>query len=652
MFKKLLASLLSVLCLFSIVGVNVSAERKSLSTSNVEIDGLKFYAGEQIEPIKVSIRNPIGTVENYDNFPITNIFNSDQIALYYAYIDKGTNELKFIGSGDSLEKGESYSIVIPFDADPERIRVLNNEEVAFESTNLKYDNNKYYFDKDEGTIPVMAYTFVCKEKIDVINIKGDVNLNANKKMTNIGEIEAAEDVKNAIAIGAVMYLDADAFEEKDLETNIDDVISKDLILVSGKRYYIAIAVVLKDSNAFISDDAKVVINGSFELDRVLDAAISKIDEACIFMKQFIANENTKNTDLEYTVGETYAWTITNSQDQDVSGGVLNILTGKVADAVDEINVKVTDWKLKYGNTLQISVNSKNEWAMKDQSDGSDRNGSYSIFVKEGEAVTEKAWKDNPVLLKVKADDTGTKTATGIFEWEDGVAPTKAGAYRDTLTFTAEIKQPNPPKKGEAITINGDENGRSYKVLDVNGNEATLIAVYDVKDGSTLSDGKNMTFVRGTKQVAYAGYFGSSFDKYLNETFYKSLKFNDAILPKNIICSYFESGSDSDYDVKIASNCLKIYISEPEQRYIYPCDISEVLTYIGKEVSNPQVFDIFLPGSVGSEWYSTRSNCYNTYYGAIQSTASTFTCFTMRNNREPVRPMFVVDTSMIEWEAVE
>lgn len=131
--------------------------------------------------------------------------------------------------------------------------------------------------------------------------------------------------------------------------------------------------------------------------------------------------DTKTTTIKYEVGDTYTWTISSE-----------IETAKEGKG---ITVSVTECNLKEGDTLNIAVSSTNTWKLKYTEA---KQQAYTltgpVFVEEKPTTT--AWTNGAIIISTK----NVTSTTGTFAWNT-TAPTAAGIYEDTLTFTASIVTP-------------------------------------------------------------------------------------------------------------------------------------------------------------------------------------------------------------------
>lgn len=104
-----------------------------------------------------------------------------------------------------------------------------------------------------------------------------------------------------------------------------------------------------------------------------------------------------------------------------------------------------------------------------------------------------------------------------------------------------------PVKGSIISMDLDGQGaKQYRVLNMNGDVAKVMAMYD--DLSSVWDADYPTTTMGTLSVAK--YEGSTIDTYLNTTWYNTLTSatKAAIVPENVVCDawYWDNSGDPDY----------------------------------------------------------------------------------------------------------
>lgn len=632
---------------------------------------------------------------------------------YYAKItEEGDDHTVYtkLNSSDSIDdSGFRYAIIVPTELGS--VSVDGYDDISFEAKYLEDQGESFYYSTSSINSPnYLVFEFNPRYKVNSMSATG-INMNAGDKLTEKAllkfDVENADIGTDEIQVECTYYY-ADKFDEffedHDIidENNVDEfnenVVVKEEKLEAGKRYYVSVGGLytkdfscltepnydLPDSNSPFgrSKDFSITINGKKAsiLNITIDALEPETTEVALtkvmaltyltsgrYYIEFVANEATKQTDLEYKVQEEYEWVISSATQADVNGKIIDVLTDKNDDENVEVNVTVNKWALEKGNTLNITVDSLNDWNMVDQSNPSNMLP-YVIATDDGDGDPKNdiPWDEENSLItlegigeiKMKSlnaeDSEPIYYNNGIFAW-NGPKPKWAGTYKDTLTFTAEIVSPQPPKTGEEIIIVGDVEERKYKVLEVNGNEATLIALYDVT--SNNGNLQSMQFHRGSVTLEAGGFFGSDLDVYLNGDYYNSLSFKDAIVGKNIVCSLY---TNDDPDLTIGSSDYTIFTSEPQERCVYAFDLSDIIKYLGTTTDNIQVYNTFSSkASTSNNFYWTRSSYYanptSTWKVAQQAiTNPEFTqgCILSTNATSyPVRPMFVVDTSKLEWVAV-
>lgn len=150
--------------------------------------------------------------------------------------------------------------------------------------------------------------------------------------------------------------------------------------------------------------------------------------------------------VKYLAGESYTWTI--------SASLITAIKEGIQPTVD---VSITDWNINDvdGRKVCVSVASNSSkdthndsWFLTDAF-GEELTANYKItgkIFKTDEPVvdtTDTTWADDTVLVWAEGSKTAeeaTKLVTGTFAWNT-TAPTIAGIYEDTLTFTASIVEP-------------------------------------------------------------------------------------------------------------------------------------------------------------------------------------------------------------------
>jgi len=137
-----------------------------------------------------------------------------------------------------------------------------------------------------------------------------------------------------------------------------------------------------------------------------------------------ADNNT--TEVNYTVSESYEFTVpaTTTIASDAT-----VLTNGVA---------ITKNSIAVGKKLQISVASTNSWNLK-LVNGTDND--KLAYEASKDNTTWSALANNAVVLEKATGETGSQALYGKLTGSVG-ASTKAGVYKDTLTFTAAVVDAN------------------------------------------------------------------------------------------------------------------------------------------------------------------------------------------------------------------
>jgi len=124
--------------------------------------------------------------------------------------------------------------------------------------------------------------------------------------------------------------------------------------------------------------------------------------------------NTKDVDIQYEVEQSYEWSVPSSISADDGA----------------VEVKVTKNVIQAGKALKITVDSANNFVLKNTEDETDTI-EYSI------TANSKAWTDGGTVLTV---ESGVSSGSVIGSAAIVGTPTGAGTYKDTLTFTAKIDE--------------------------------------------------------------------------------------------------------------------------------------------------------------------------------------------------------------------
>ena len=151
-----------------------------------------------------------------------------------------------------------------------------------------------------------------------------------------------------------------------------------------------------------------------------------------------------------------------------------------------------------------------------------------------------------------------------------------------------------PVKGDLVNLDLDGQGaKQYRVLNINGDVAKVVAMYDTLTSKYNNTSTTTTFGSTTAQK----YADSTLDTYLNTTWYNTLKDNvkAAIVPENVVqyCyKYYDepntpntptytyqfqyNWSDSDYNN--ANNVGNVTVGD---RNVFALDLKDIFDYFGK-----------------------------------------------------------------------
>lgn len=144
----------------------------------------------------------------------------------------------------------------------------------------------------------------------------------------------------------------------------------------------------------------------------------------------ISDENPESQDTTLSLTKTPHYTITIPAD-----------TTELKEN-DEFKLSVTTF-LKFGDNLDISVSSKNEWKLKDTV-RTNNNAPISYTMNNGEKDLEEQTEKILTVPYTNKTDSVTLTVTEVAN------ATYAGTYEDVLTFTAETI-PNGAENSQSAT---------------------------------------------------------------------------------------------------------------------------------------------------------------------------------------------------------
>ena len=619
--------------------------------------------------------------------------------------------------------GYDYAIIVPSKGDDDisnRISVDGYKNLEFKKikltktqddgdTKLFADSSSRFYSSDFAEDYYICIFFAGR-KIDSVSASG-IHVNADDKLTKNVVIEMNGVPREESS--EVIYFDANKFDEiiANAETeqiNVHDaLVDKGLFdeepkLEESNRYYVFVKMPYvadvtsmpiaervaplraatveylaksKDFICTINGKAATLFTKDIYWEQRIPAVNDMHTKDALYYLEFIANDTTKQTDLVYSVLEEYEWVISSATQEDVDGRIIDVLTDKNLDTENvEVNVKVNKWALEKGNKLVITVDSLNGWNMVDQNNAGNKS-EYTIKT----AIDDTAWDETTPLITLEGigkaedrdrinrpDSTPTYKANGIFNWKDGT-PKWAGTYKDTLTFTAEIKGLEMPKFGEKIKIQLNEGAeqKEFLVINVDGTVAEVMYTSSPK-----------SFIGGSDTISFGDktgidYNGSPADTYLNGEWYSSLRedIKEAVVPKQIKQSLYSQNGFNDPECDFKSETNRSYRKEGEititnSKYAYILDIDEVLDLLaklGSPLTKGEKLDehllaldnclarscsymILRTSLVGSEQMNLVTN--HTSYGPY------VTSYDSGGNPYDAYPAFQIDLSKVDFEIVD
>ena len=241
----------------------------------------------------------------------------------------------------------------------------------------------------------------------------------------------------------------------------------------------------------------------------------------------------------------------------------------------------------------------------------------------------------------------------------------SGYYTDSdLSAAVSYEAPEPstmPSKGDLITMNVDGSDKQFRVLNVNGNNAEVVAMFNSTD---------------SQQFASSGqiYAGSALDTYLNSTWYDTLTSTakTAIVDKTFTQDswYWDASGDPDYSgyygttnpgtsaytISLGSATFGASIT----RHVYALSIQDVLDYVldtsitDGQLQNYNIWKMFWDITTQPPSTPQRIFWLRSAYASSSSNA-----FRVSGNRGDVlidtigssfavRPAFTIDLTKISW----
>lgn len=267
---------------------------------------------------------------------------------------------------------------------------------------------------------------------------------------------------------------------------------------------------------------------------------------------------------------------------------------------DDIN-NTDDSKLAKDITITISMYNESKYPV------------YAVFNKDnlGIDTTQISATASQAIVTLPANQTKadkTELTITFTVLKDSITALTLSADKPLVKFT---KDKPMPTKGQLITMDlgidsstiYDGKANTYRVLKMQGNTAQVFAMFITEDG------ENVCYKEGAMSTSYSE---STYDSYLNETWYNKLNntSKNAIVKSNIIVYSYSTGdvynstthaSNVDYTSKTKSEEL--------ERFVYALDIEDIEEYFKTDSSNSQgVFsEENLKEFIGYRFYSKVGN---------------------------------------------
>lgn len=252
-------------------------------------------------------------------------------------------------------------------------------------------------------------------------------------------------------------------------------------------------------------------------------------------------------------------------------------------------------------------------------------------------------------------------------------------YDMSAQNTSHTTPLTPPSRGDLIKIDG----KKYRVLDINENkEAKLLAMYDASSMTFYESEEpvedTITFIE-EEDVSGIKYADSDIDKYLNETFYESLSFKNAIVPQEInqnmykrnegsagvspdanpwYKAWFVSTTAETDTGAIKYTVTKIASVSVGSRSVYLLDVEDVISYLDQNFSPQQLntmfwdTDSYYEGSSPDRYIYLRSadkDGNNRVWHVFGVTGGLGV--ELSSGDYGIRPAFVVDLTQVEYAKV-
>lgn len=261
------------------------------------------------------------------------------------------------------------------------------------------------------------------------------------------------------------------------------------------------------------------------------------------------------------------------------------------------------------------------------------------------------------LFRVPASGAGTTASNALYNMFSGTSGTFIGTPSINTTYYIG----DGLNKGDLIDIDNKE----YRVLDINGPQIKLLAMYDAAmykqlDPSTISIGG----------YTCPKYKGGTLDNYLENTFYPSLSFKNAIISSNIYqyAYYFYASPDDKGNTKYTyqyqlswddsnyNNANLVGSVSVGSRHCYVLDLKDIYDYFGKRcITSSELNEMFFKttnryGRSSPYYVSWLRSAYTSYSGVawgVHGDKGSLN-YIGRNSNSGVRPAFIVDISKVKF----
>lgn len=231
----------------------------------------------------------------------------------------------------------------------------------------------------------------------------------------------------------------------------------------------------------------------------------------IYAEDLNDDTDKKDTNLSYRVNDSYSWSVP-SKIEFTEDDYLD-----VSAIGNDSKIKIFDNIIPAGKKLQISLDDSNSFKLRNSLNNS---LNYEVFINgvrknAGESILNATYKMDysEATLSATLVLDGTETASD---------------YSDTLLFVADIVDDiYIPTKGDLIEIDNN----TYRLLKDKGSDKWLVMSMSLLGPMDYNDSISYTtFFGDTEGIKYEG---STVDLYLENDYYNTLSFKDAIIPEDI-----------------------------------------------------------------------------------------------------------------------